>query len=160
MRTRCGYSRVTLVNRRRYRLETQSGMVESLSAEDVLTALQQAVARGESPVAITIDIGAPPARWESILYPLLGLRIPRLARAITLSVDGRRALVVFEDGDDEWLLAPSGEIVDRTVSLRTLRGERFQVDESECVPLEDAVGLIESFVKSGSRPPDERWRKS
>lgn len=130
------------------------------SPEDALAAFRQALARAEPSVSLSIVSVPPAAKWERVLYPLLGLNIPRLTRTIALSANGPRALTVFEDGDAEWLLVPTDKRSDRPVVLSTQRGETYQVDESECVPLQDGSGLVESFLNSGARPPDERWRRT
>lgn len=130
------------------------------SLDELVKASDEVLKRPMVNIALEIRKGREPARWERIIYPLLGLKIPRDFVRLSISVKHGMAFVILEDGDSEWLIKLPRNVGSERIRFQTEVGEPFDVGRDECVPVEIARSLLCEFSIKGKRPSSVDWRKS
>ncbi len=120
---------------------------------------------GQSAVSITLKRvhARPPAKWEKIIYPLLGLVIPQdePRGTIEISVSGSRALMVYlkDDSDDGSIGVGGEEAASGEVEFTTTAGEKFYEPAQECIARADAIAALLEFYSTSKRPRAITWKR-
>lgn len=111
--------------------------------------------------SLELTKGPPAKRWERIIYPLFGLKIPMSCAVLTIYLCGEYAFVTFEENESEWVAVGSGVgIVEEEIAFTTEAGERFPVLSQNCVSKKEGVGLMELFFRLGKKPVGTQWLKA
>lgn len=103
---------------------------------------------------------APPKQIEKFAYGLFGANPPQENAAMGTLINGERALLLFEDEDDESFHAfnpgsdeSRGEKVDFILS----NGQRDEYPAQECLPVEEALRALIFFFEKGEKPDWIHW---
>lgn len=110
-------------------------------------------------VSLELRKGSSPKKWEKIIYPLLGLRIPLNTISLTIYRNQHHALIVYEVSEEEWL-PENGDSGDGYVAFRTHQGEDFTVPLNTCIAHLVANRLMEEFFITKKKPATIQWKKT
>ena len=128
------------------------------SPSQLTTELTAATAASSGVVALELRKGEPPKRWEKVVYPLLGLKIPISATVLAVYWNGAHALATFEDSEKEWVAKSEvANASDAIVEFKTEAGEPFSVPVGDCIQKEKALRLLEEFFQTQKRPVSANW---
>lgn len=130
------------------------------SAEDLRREISLAVEASVHALSLNYEKGTPPKRWETIVYPLLGLKVPQDTISLSMYPFGSDALVSYEEEEVEWV--PEGADRSRTdkIEFKTAAGELFIESGSEVVPVSVAMQLMEEFYAKRKKPSLLQWRRT
>lgn len=105
----------------------------------------------------------PPAKWERIIYPLLGLVVPQdePRGTIELYLAGSRALIVCmkDDPGDGFIGLGREETAPGDVEFTPIAGEKFYEPARECIARVDAIAALLEFYSAGKRPRVITWKR-
>lgn len=131
------------------------------SASQLTTHLEAAIAASAGALTLELREGEPPKRWEKVVYPLLGLKVPISATTLAVYWNGTRALATFEDSEKEWMAKNEAATAgDAVVEFKTEAGEPFSMPAGDCIQKEKALRLLEEFFEAQKRPTSTKWAAS
>lgn len=131
------------------------------SVPQLTTLMEAATAASSGVVTMELRKGEPPKRWEKVIYPMLGLKVPITASVLAAYWNGERALVTFEDGEKEWVARSEAvSASDALVEFKTEASEQFSVPVGACIQKAKALQLLEEFFQTQKRPVSAKWTTS
>lgn len=137
------------------------GVPKPISSIDELQyTVRSALESGVTALSLVCQKGAPPKKWEKIVYPLLGLKVPEDISSLSVHPSGADGSVSYEEEEIEWV--PEGADKNRRdkVEFKTAAGETFIESGSELVPTSVAILMMEEFFSKRKKPSLVRWRRT
>jgi hypothetical protein len=147
----------------RWQLEIDDERSEFGGAADLEDLLTSPKVQAAVSVVLQRVLVRPPARWEKVIYPLLGLVVPqdepRGTIQIFLSGDYAQMVFLKDDADDGFVALPSRTVAAGEVEFATVASEKFREPADQCIPRRDAFAALLEFFKSGKRPSGVKWAR-
>lgn len=140
----------------------QSGVAKKIaSVEDLRAEVDKLLHTSFGELSLELREDAEPRRWEKIVYPLLGLKIPTDSDILLAYWSGDKALLTFQSQEKEWVArVPEFADDDRLVEFHTSSGEIFSEPMSDCVPKVKAASACEEFFATKERPREFKWGRA